>query len=118
MRLYLLSVHSVQGAETPSGAAMDQAIGDVDAFNAKLQEQDAWVFAGGLQDASTAAVVRIRRGGPVSTAGPFIKGRAHLGGFWVIEAADLDAALAWAEQAARACQSSVEVRPFQEDTEA
>ena len=117
MNLYMRSAHSVEGDAPPSPEAMARMFADVDAFNGRLQEQGAWVFAGGLQPASTATVMRIRAGAAVSAAGPFLKGRAHLGGFWVIEATNLDAALAWAGEAALACQSPVEVRPFQEEAE-
>jgi hypothetical protein len=65
-----------------------------------------------------ASVVRIKDGEVLTTDGPFVEGKEHIGGFWVIKAADLDAALAWAAKATRACAAPVEVRPFQEETEA
>ena len=60
-------------------------------------------------------MVRIEDGDALLTDGPFAKSKEQLGGFWVIEATDLDAALAWATKATRACQAPVEVRPFQDE---
>jgi hypothetical protein len=118
MNQYLLSVHMVEGQEPPSEEAMQQAFEAVDAFNAKLQQQGAWVFAGGLHPADTATVVRSTDGDVLVTDGPFAEAKEQLGGFWVIKAADLDAALAWAAEGSAACGGPVEVRPFQDDSEA
>ena len=118
MTQYLLSVHMVEGAEPPSPEAMEQAYKDVDAFNEELKAGGSWVFAGGLHPASTATVVRIEDGEVLTTDGPFAETKEQLGGFWVIEAPDLDAALAVAAKATKACQAPVEVRPFQEEPEA
>ena len=84
-------------------------------FNAELEASGAWVFAGGLQPPGTATVVRADQGEVVLTDGPFVQSPQHLGGFWVIEAADLDAALALAAKGSAACGQPVEVRPFQEE---
>lgn len=116
MKQYLLAVHMVEG-EVPSPEEMAQAYKDVDAFNAELQAKGAWVFAGGLHPADTATVVRVTDGEVLTTDGPFAETKEQLGGFWVIKAPDLDAALAWAAQGATACKSPVEVRPFQDDSE-
>jgi hypothetical protein len=115
MTQYLLSVHMVEGEEPyPTDEAMQQAFADVDKFNTKLQDQGAWVFAGGLQAADIATVVDASKGGDVLiTDGPFAEAKEHIGGFWVIEAPDLDAALKWAAEGSAACQGPVEVRPFQ-----
>jgi hypothetical protein len=73
------------------------------------------VFGGGLHPANTATVVRVRENGEVlMTDGPFAEGKEHVGGFWVIAAPDLDAALVWAAKATAACAAAVEVRPFQD----
>jgi hypothetical protein len=116
MSQYLLSVHMVEGAEPPTAEAMEQAYKDVDAFNAELQAEGAWVFAGGLHPANTATVVRIADGEVVTTDGPFAETKEQLGGFWVVKAPDLDAALSMAARGARACGGPVEVRPFQDDS--
>ncbi|MCU1495171.1 MAG: hypothetical protein JWO62_2935 [Acidimicrobiaceae bacterium] len=113
MTQYLLAVHTVEGEVAPP-EVMEQAYKDVDAFNSELRATGAWVFAGGLHPADTATVVRVKDGDVVTTDGPFAETKEQLGGFWVIEAPDLDAALAWAAKGAAACKQAVEVRPFQE----
>lgn len=118
MPQYLLSVHMVDGQEPPSDEAMKKAYADVDVYNAKLQEQGAWVFAGGLHPADTATVVNAKGGDVLVTDGPFAEAKEQLGGFWVIQAPDLDAALRLAAEGSAACGAPVEVRPFQEEPEA
>ena len=117
MTQYLLSVHMVEGEEPPAEEAMQAAYRAVDAFNAKVQEAGAWVFAGGLHPAETATVVNATSGEVLVTDGPFAEAKEQIGGFWVIEAPDLDAALKWAAEASAACAGPVEVRPFQDETE-
>jgi hypothetical protein len=117
MKQYLLAVHMVDGEEAPSEEEMQKAYKDVDTFNAELQSAGAWVFAGGLHPPSTATVVRSTNGEVVTTDGPFAETKEQLGGFWVIKADDLDAALAWAAKGSAACRGAVEVRPFQDDAE-
>ena len=115
MTQYLLSVHMVDGETPPSQEAMQKAYADVDAFNAKLQTQGAWVFGGGLHPADTATVVDATGGEVLTTDGPFAEAKEQLGGFWIISAPDLDAALKWAAEGSAACGGPVEVRPFQDD---
>jgi hypothetical protein len=117
VKQYLLAVHSVEGEPEPSPESMQAVYSDVDKVNAELQAAGAWVFAGGLQPASTATVVRIRDGQVLTTDGPFAETKERLGGFWVIQAPDLDAALEWAAKATAACRGPVEVRPFQDEPE-
>jgi len=114
MKQYLLAVHDVEGGPAPSPDEMQRAYQAVDAFNTELQSSGAWVFAGGLHPPSTATVVRSQGGQVVTTDGPFAETKEQLGGFWVIQAADLDAALALAAKGSAACGQPVEVRPFQE----
>jgi hypothetical protein len=120
MTQYLLSVHMVEGENPyPTEEAMQQAFADVDKFNAKLQEQGSWVFGCGLQPADLATVVDGSKGGDVLiTDGPFVEAKEHIGGFWIIEAPDLDAALALAAEGSAACQGPVEVRPLQDEPSA
>ena len=118
MTQYLLAVHSVEGEPMPSEEQMQRAYKDVDALNAEIQSAGVWVFAGGLQPPSSATVVRAQGGEVVTTDGPFAETKEQLGGFWIIDVPDLDAALDWARKATVACGDPVEVRPFQEIPEA
>jgi hypothetical protein len=113
MKQYLLAVHTVDGAPARPEEENQQAYRAVDAFNAELRAAGAWVFAGGLHPPSTATVVRAQGGRVVTTDGPFAETKEQLGGFWVIRAPDLDAALDWAARGSAACREPVEVRPFE-----
>jgi len=115
MPQYLLSVHHSPDAPPPPPEQMQQAFKQVDAVNAELQAAGAWVFAGGLHEPTAATVVSANGGDVVMTDGPFAETKEYLGGFWVIAADDLDAALAWAAKASAACMGPVEVRPFQDE---
>ena len=114
MQQYLLTVYQPDEPPPPEiMAQMDQIIADVDAMNVELKAAGAWVFAGGLHPASTATVLRAADGEVLMTDGPFTEGKEHVGGFTIVAAADLDAALVWGRQLARATRLPVEVRPFQ-----
>jgi hypothetical protein len=117
MTQYLLSVwHSPTNPIPTDPAVMQRAYDQVDAFNAEVQAAGAWVFAGGLHAPESATVVRVEDGGePIMTDGPFAETKEQVGGFWIITADDLDAALAWAAKGAAACMGPVEVRPFQDE---
>jgi hypothetical protein len=117
MKQYMLAVHSVEGAPTPSDAEMQAAYAQVDKVNKELQAAGAWVFGGGLLPADSATVVRVDNGSTTMTDGPFAETKEQLGGFWVLRCADLDQALAWAEKCAAACMAPVEVRPFEDEPE-
>ncbi|MGD9997398.1 MAG: YciI family protein [Ilumatobacteraceae bacterium] len=116
MKQYMLSVYATE-ADMPADVPVETIYADVDAFNDQLRASGAWVFAGGLFPAETATVVRIENGNAVTTDGPFAESKEHLGGFWVVNAPDLDAALQLAEQGSRACRGPVEVRPFADEPE-
>ena len=90
---------------------------DVDALNDELKASGVWVFAGGLHPSSTATVVRLDGDEVLTTDGPFVEGKEHIGGFWVIKTRDLDEALWWGRKATRACLVPIEVRPFQDEAE-
>ena len=114
MTQYLMSVHGneeMYAAVPPE--EMQKMYAQVDVFNAELIRVGAFVFGGGLNPASTATVVTSKNGETVTTDGPYMDTKEHIGGFWVITAPDLDAALVWAAKASAACMSPVEVRPFQ-----
>ena len=115
MTQYLMSVYMVEGGEQPTAEAMEKSYRDVDTFNSKLQKPGAWVFAGGLHPANTSTVVRVANGDVLTSDGPFAESKEQLGGFWIVTAPDLDAALALAAEGATACRGAVEVRPFQDD---
>ena len=117
MTQYLLAVYTVEG-ETPSDEDLAQAYKSVDVFNEELRAASVWVFAGGLHPSDTATVVRVTGGEVLTTDGPFAETKEQLGGFWIIDAADFDAALAWGVKGATACGNPVEVRPFQDMPEA
>ena len=112
---YLLSVHSSEADQTPSPEVMERMYAQVDRFNQEVQASGNWVFAGGLHPVSTATVVDATGEEIVTTDGPFAESKEHLGGFWVVEADDLDAALEVARRASEACEGPVEVRPFQDE---
>src|SRR4051794_18961630 len=105
---YLVSV-----IDDESTSATPTELAATSAFNDRLQAEGHWVFVGGLASPSTATVIDNRGGEPVFTDGPFVESKEYLGGFWVIEAPDLDAALKLAAEASKHCNRRVEVRPFQ-----
>jgi len=111
---YLLSVWHDDTYELDfEGDESQRVVAQVDTFNAEMQAAGAWVFAGGLHPPTSATVVRSTNGEVSMTDGPFAESKEQMGGFWIIEAADLDAALDWARKGAAACEGPVEVRPFQ-----
>jgi hypothetical protein len=116
MPQYMLSVHhdGSQDFESMPQEGLQQIYGDVDAFNEEVRKAGKWVFAGGLAPIESATVVDGSGETPVVTDGPFSESKEFLGGFWVIDAADLDEALDWAARGSKACRGRVEVRPFEE----
>jgi hypothetical protein len=112
MTHYLLSIYQPDGG-TPSAQVLEAVGRDLHAMNQELKAAGAWVFARGLHPPSTATVVRVRDGALLVTDGPYVEAKEHVGGFWIIDAPDLDAALGWAGKAARATTLPIEVRPFQ-----
>src|SRR5262245_54693661 len=95
-----------------TGSATQEEMAAIDAFNARLEADGHWVFAGGLGSPGTATVVDNRDGEAVFTDGPFLESKEYLAGFWIIEAPDLDVALKLAALGSKACNRKVEVRPF------
>ena len=117
MTQYLLSIYQPDG-EPPPPQSLQPIMRAVHALNQELKTAGAWVFSRGLHDPSAATVVRLREREGVTTDGPYREGKEHIGGFWIIHAPDLDAALAWARKAARAVTLPIEVRPFRDVPEA
>ncbi|MFD4138393.1 MULTISPECIES: YciI family protein [unclassified Streptomyces] len=114
MQQYLLSIYQPDG-EPPAPEVLDPIMRDVEALKAELEEAGAWVFSGGLHAPSTATVLRLKGDEVLTTDGPYVEGKEHLGGFTVIQAPDLDAALEWGRRLARAITLPIEVRPLQHD---
>jgi hypothetical protein len=114
MAQYLLSVHSVDGeARDPmTDEEMQQSWTQIQLLNEELKSAGAWLFSGRLHDPDTATVVRMADGEVLTTDGPFVEAREHLGGFYIIQAEDLDAALVWATKTTTAVGKPIEVRPF------
>jgi hypothetical protein len=110
MTRYLLSIYQPDGPP-PAPEALEHIAAELHQLNEKLKDAGSWVFTGGLHSVHSATVVRANG---VVTDGPYVEGKEHIGGLWVIEAADLDAALEWARRAAAATTLPIEVRPFQD----
>ena len=117
MTQYLMTVHGPaeigEYGSYGSKEEMEQAFADTGAFNDRLKDEGYWVFGGGLRSASTATVVDGMGETPVMTDGPYLESKELIGGFWVIDAPDLDVALRLAAEASKACRGKVEVRPFE-----
>jgi len=112
MAQYLLSVYQPAGP-APAPEILEPIMRDLAALNREMQAAGVWVFAAGLHPTDSATVVRQQGAEVLITDGPFAETKEHLGGFTVIEAADLDAALGWAGKLARATTLPIEVRPIQ-----
>jgi hypothetical protein len=117
MTQYLMAVHGPAERSEFGGygsrEAMEESFAETGAFNDELKASGHWLFAGGLQPASTATVVDGQGETPVLTDGPYLETKEALGGFWVIDVPDLDVALELAARASKACRGKVEVRPFE-----
>jgi hypothetical protein len=112
MAQYLLSIYQPVGP-APAPEVLEPIMRDLETVNREMKAAGAWVFAAGLHPTESATVVRQRGSEVLITDGPFAEGKEHLGGFTVIDAEDLDAALGWAGKLARATTLPVEVRPIQ-----
>jgi hypothetical protein len=113
MKRYLLSVYQPDGPP-PASVDLGKIGRDLDALNEEMKAAGAWVFAEGLHAPSTATVVRLQAGEVLITDGPYVEGKEHMGGFTIIEAADLDAALEWGRRLTQVTTLPVEVRPLQD----
>ena len=115
MTQYLLSTYAVEG-EVPGAPrtpeAMQAFMERVAALEAEMEASGTFVFGGALHGPDAATVVRVRDSDPVMTDGPFVEAKEHIAGFYVINADDLDAALAWAGKVVDATNHPIEVRPF------
>ena len=114
MKQYLLSVYQPEGTPPPEHV-LSKITEDLDALNKEMKAAGAWVFSGGLNHPSTATVLRREDGEILTVDGPFAEGKEYLGGFTIINAADLDAALEWGRRLAQVVPLPIEVRPFADD---
>jgi hypothetical protein len=115
MTQYLLSTYAVEG-EVPGAPSTPEEMAAfmerVAALEAEMEASGTFVFGGALHDPDAATVVRVSDGDPVMTDGPFVEAKEHIAGFYIINADDLDAALAWAGKVVDAINHPIEVRPF------
>jgi hypothetical protein len=112
MTQYLLAMYQPDGP-IPSAEVLEQVMADLGEVNKRITDAGSWVFSGGLFPPSSATVVRFGEGETFVTDGPFAEGKEHLGGFWIIDAPDLDAALGWGKEITTITTLPIEVRPFQ-----
>ncbi len=111
MKRYLLSIYQPDGP-APDDEFLAPIMRDLAVLDEDLRAAGAWVFDAGLFPPDTSTVVRVKDGDALVTDGPYLEGKEHVGGLWVIEAPDLDAALGWARRAAAATTLPIEVRPL------
>lgn len=113
MNQYLLSVYAAEGSNPPSAEEMQAFMGRVIALEEEMDREGVFVYGGALHGPDATTVVRGGTGlDKVTTDGPFVETKEHLGGFYIINAEDLDAALAWAGKVVEAINHDIEVRPF------
>jgi hypothetical protein len=115
MTQYMLSVHHNVDEAFPPMEELQPIFEAVDRFNQTLHDSGAWVFGGGLMPVEQSTTVDNTGDKPIVTDGPYAESKEYLGGFWVIEAEDLDEAMRWGTEASAACHGPVEVRPFQSE---
>ncbi|MBA0127634.1 hypothetical protein H0B56_18990 [Haloechinothrix sp. YIM 98757] len=115
MSQYLLSIYQPDG-DAPAPEVLEPIMRDVEAVNQRMRDAGAWVFGGGLHPPDTATVVRASDTEALTTDGPYLEGKEHIGGFTVITAPDLDAALEWGRKLAQATTLPIEVRPLADGT--
>ena len=112
MAQFLVTIHHPDDYD-PAVAEDEAMARGIDALNAEMVAAGVRVFVGGLRPVSTAKSMWTQPDGQVRiTDGPYLKTTEHVGGFWVLETANLDEALAWGRKAAVACRAPVEVRAF------
>jgi hypothetical protein len=113
MKEYLLSIYQPGDGSPPPKEILEPIMRNITALNEEMKQAGVFLFTGGLHAPSTATVLRAKSTEVLLTDGPYIEGKEHLGGFYVIRAADLDAALEWGRKLAKASTLPIEVRPFQ-----
>jgi hypothetical protein len=114
MSQYLIAVHNGPDTRNRPAAEMGEIVAAVGAVNQKAMDAGIFVFAGGLHDQSATTTVDPRSGKPELTDGPYLESKEYIGGFWIIDVPDLDAALDFSREASLACREVLELRPFME----
>jgi len=116
MQQYLLSIYQPDG-DPPPAKVLEPIMADMALLAEDMKAAGAWVFNGGLHASSTATVVQLKDGDVLTTDGPYLEGKEHIGGFTVIQAADLDSALEWGRKLARVLTIPIEVRPMADEAD-
>ena len=116
MTKYMLTVHGTVDDPEFDLETMQPVFEAVDAYNKLAMDAGIWVFGGGLEPIDVSTTVDNTGAEAIVTDGPFAESKEWIGGFWIFDLPDLDAALQWATEASKACAGKVEVRPFQADT--
>ncbi len=110
MTQYLVAIHHPDDFEPASES--QQTRDDIGALNREMVAAGVRLFAGGLAPVGEAVSVRVKSGEVLTTDGPYMETKEHIGGFWILECASMDEAVEWGRKAAIACRTPVEVRPF------
>lgn len=117
MKQYLLTIYTPEGP-TPPPEFLEPIMHQLDELRAEMKQTGVWVFSGGLNAPSTATVLKVKGEDVLTVDGPYLEGKEYVGGFTIIKAADLDAALRWGRKLAKIITGlTVEVRPFQGDVD-
>jgi hypothetical protein len=111
MAHYLLSLYQPDGV-IPDDEFLAPVMEKLGRLAEDLHSEGAWVFTGGLHQPDTATVIRPADRDALVTDGPYLEAKEHIGGFWVVQADDLDGALGWGRRVVEATGLPVEVTPF------
>jgi hypothetical protein len=113
MKTYLLALYPPDaGGDMPSRDELGKIMQDVKAIREDMKAAGVWIYSGGLDSPSASTVLRRRGGNVLTTDGPFVESKEHIGGVTIVQAHDLNAALTWATKLVQATGLSIEVRPF------
>src|SRR3954451_14139563 len=114
MKQYLLTVVEPSDGPAPTSDELEKIIRDVTEVDQEMRDKGVWVFSGGLHPPAAATTLRPQDGEVITTDGPFAEGKEHVGGFSIVNAADLDEALEWGRRLSVATTLPIEVRPFRD----
>ena len=117
MKKYLLAVYQPDAdGGVPPRDVLDKIMQNVRDIREDMKASGVWVYSGGLDSPSTATVLRLRGRDVLTTDGPFVESKEHIGGLTIVQVPDLDAALIWARKLVKATGLPIEVRPFLEQS--